>query len=439
MKSVTGGPGRLLSFLGVGLLVLIVISGSACQKKSPTAPTPSAPKTETPAKPSTEPNAPKPAAIEPQVDKTIATVNGKTIGEAELNVRVAATMKQLGPRLAGLPPQYAAQVQKQFRQQTLENLVAERLLDEQVVAAQIKITDADITAELTKMGAQLTPPKTLEDIKKLVEADGINFEQFKKDRGRGMGYRKLMESQWGDKTNVSDEEAKKFYDSNVKEFTKPEMVRASHILALSQPKDPNADPNEVKAAAKAKAEKLLKLVKDGGDFAAIAKENSEDPGSASKGGDLGFFPRGKMVKPFEDAAFAMKPGQISDLIQTNYGYHIIKVTDHNDASVTPFEQVKAQIVAQLSGEKKNAIIKQYIQSLKDKAKIEYAPGEGPAAAAPTPAVRPPTAGQPTVTMTPAAQPTAKPPAPQPTTPAPAPASTTPPTPAPTVEPNAAKP
>lgn len=437
MKRVTSGPGCLMSFLGLCLFVLIVISGLACQKK---APTPADTSTAKPA--ASEPNAPKPITIEPQIDKMVATVNGKTVGEADLNSRVATTMRQLGTKLASLPPQYAAQVQKQVRQQVLDNLVAERLLDEQVAASQIKITDADVTAEITKTGAQQQPPITLDEFKARVEAQGGNFEEVKKDFSKGMGYRKLMEMQWGDKVKVSDEEAKQYYDSHAKEFETPEQIRASHILVLTEPKDPNADPNQVKVAAKAKAEKLLKQVKDGGDFAAIAKENSECP-SAANGGDLGFFARGKMVKPFEDAAYAMKPGQVSDLVETEFGYHIIKLTEHKDAGMTPLEEVKTDIANKLSGERKNTITKQYIQSLREKAKIVYAEGEGPAAVAPSPAPKPSAASQPVVTQAPASQPAASPaqPAANPAaTTAPAnPPAASPPTPAPAAEPNAAKP
>lgn len=406
---VTGGPGRLMSFLGSSLLILIVISGLACQKKSPTAGTNTTkPEATAPAAPAPS----QPVSVEPQIDKTVATVNGKTITEQELGSRVAVMMKQFGAKLASLPPQYAEQVQKRVRDQVFENLVAERLLDEQVIAAKIQITDADILAEMTKVGAQQQPPITLEQFKTTAAAQGRDFEQLKKDFGRGMGYRKLTESQLGDKMKVSDEEAKQYYDANAKEFEIPEQVRASHILVKTEPKDPNADPNQVKAAAKEKATKLLKQVKDGGDFAAIAKENSDCP-SAAQGGDLGSFSRGRMVKPFEDAAFAMKVGDVSDLVETQFGYHIIKVTEHKDAGVTPFEEAKAAIIDELSRQKRDTAIRQYIDSLKAKAKIEYAPGEGPAAVVPAPkpaAPSQPTASQPTVTS----------PAPQPA-PAPAPA------------------
>ena len=117
----------------------------------------------------------------------------------------------------------------------------------------------------------------------------------------------------------------------------PEQVRASHILISTKPIDPNADPNQAKAQAKDKAEELLKKVKDGADFAALAKENSDCPSNA-QGGDLGLFPRGQMVKPFEDAAFALKVGEISDLVETQFGYHIIKVTEHQDPNQITFRE-----------------------------------------------------------------------------------------------------
>jgi peptidyl-prolyl cis-trans isomerase C len=397
-----------LSFLGSCLLILIVISGLACQKKGPAPADTSTGKAEAPAPAASESSAPQPITVEPQIDKTVVTVNGRAVTEQELAKRVAITMNQFRSKLASLPPQYAAQVQKQVRQQVLDNLVAERLLDEQVVAAGIKITDDDVLAEMTKTGAQQQPPITVDDFKKRVEEQGGNFEEVKAEFRKGMGYRKLMESQWGDKIKVSDEDAKQYYDAHPDDYAVPEQIRASHILVLTEPKDPNADPNQVKAAAKVKAEKLLKQVKDGGDFAAIAKENSECP-SAASGGDLGFFPRGKMVKPFEDAAFAMKPNQVSDLVETEFGYHIIKVTDHKDAGAIPFEEANAGISEKLSTDKRNTTTRQYIQSLKDKAAIVYAAGEGPAASAPA-------------TTAPASQP-----------------AVSPATPAPTAEPNAAKP
>ena len=163
----------------------------------------------------------------------------------------------------------------------------------------------------------------------------------------------------------------------MKEFTltTPAQVRASHILIKPDPSI--VDVNEAKAKAKAKAEKLLKQVKAGGDFAALAKENSDDPGSKAMGGDLGFFEKGTMVKEFGDAAFAMKVGQISNVVETQFGYHIIKVTDRKEGGMTTFENAKADIVKSLQDKKKNELFKQLIEKVKAGAKIEYPPGKEP--------------------------------------------------------------
>ncbi|MHC4520425.1 MAG: peptidylprolyl isomerase, partial [Planctomycetota bacterium] len=200
----------------------------------------------------------------------------------------------------------------------------------------------------------------------------------------GLARQRLLEAQWAGKIDVNDAAAKTYYDRNTKEFESPEQVRASHILIKPQVTDPNSDPNVAKVAARAKAEKLVGEIKDGADFAELAKANPGDPGSAAKGGDLGFFPRGKMVKPFEEAAFAMQPGEVSDIVESRFGYHIIKVTERKEASVTPFEEAKAGIVAKLAGEQKAKIARAYINSLKDKATIVYAAADEPNAPEPAP-------------------------------------------------------
>jgi peptidyl-prolyl cis-trans isomerase D len=137
----------------------------------------------------------------------------------------------------------------------------------------------------------------------------------------------------------------KFYRDNQQEFTTPEQLRASHILIKSDKDD---------AAAKAKAEALLKQLKSGGDFAALAKKNSEDEGSAKNGGDLDYFGRGRMVKEFEDAAFALQPGQMSDVVKSPFGYHIIKVVDHKPAITKSIADVRQQIADRLATERAQA-------------------------------------------------------------------------------------
>jgi len=154
---------------------------------------------------------------------------------------------------------------------------------------------------------------------------------------------------------VTPEELKSYYDSNIQRFRTEEQRRASHIL-IAAPKDgKDAD----RKAAKEKAEKLLEdLRKHPETFAEVAKKNSQDPGSAEKGGDLGFMGRGALVKPFEDAMYALKEGQISDVVETDYGYHIIKLTGIEPAKTQPLDAVRPELEAEL---KKQLAAKKYAE------------------------------------------------------------------------------
>jgi peptidyl-prolyl cis-trans isomerase D len=142
------------------------------------------------------------------------------------------------------------------------------------------------------------------------------------------------------RVSITEEDLKRSYQENIKLYTQAEERRASHIL-INAAKDAKAD---VRKAARAKAEQLLaQLRKDPAQFAELAKKNSDDPGSATNGGDLDFFGHGAMVKPFEDVAFALKPGQISDIVETEYGFHIIQLTAVRGGQAQPFEAVRARI------------------------------------------------------------------------------------------------
>jgi peptidyl-prolyl cis-trans isomerase C len=274
-------------------------------------------------------------------------------------------------KLAAQAPDIAQQQEKTLRGRALQELVIEQLLESEAKKAGIEVTQADLIAEMTKQLAAQTPPMTVEDYQKVVEAQGGDFEAMKGFLAQNMKYHKLLEVKAGGTINVTEADAKKYYDENPGEFQVPEQVRASHILISTEPTDPNADPNQVKAVAREKAEKLLKEVKEGADFATVAKENSGDPGSAGRGGDLGLFGRDSMVKPFEEAAFSLKPGEISDLVETQFGYHIIKVTEHHDPNTITFDKAKDQIMDNLKMTKTQDAFRGYIESLQKTAQITY--------------------------------------------------------------------
>jgi len=318
------------------------------------------------------------------------TVNGVDILESRLNDAMQPQLQKINAQSSRMPQQLVEQMKEQIRQRTLDRLVIEQVLDQRVEQRNIEVTDKDVIAHLTRTGAQQNPPLSLEDIKALIEARGQSFKQVKQQlkNSRAMKYEKLMEGKFAGKLNFDDSDALEYYNENRDKFRTPEQVRASHILITPKPSDPNTDPNKAKAQAKAEAQELLKQIKSGtADFATLAKEHS-NCSSASRGGDLGFFGRGKMVPAFEQVAFALKPGQVSDVVETRFGYHVITVTDRKDAEEISYDEAKDNILTQLKQQKKREIADQYIKSLKAEAEIVYPPGKESVPTALSPMIRP---------------------------------------------------
>lgn len=314
----------------------------------------------------------------------VVTVNGVGITESQIGERLKPQLAQLAEQFSKLPEEFVEQHKKQLRQQTLDAMIAEVLLNEQVKARNIVITEGQVMEHIKTLASQQQPPLSLDDFKALVEGLGQSFDEVKNRVRKGLSYRQLLESQFVGKVNITQEDANNYYSENIEYFKMPEMVRASHILIAPDTTDPNVDPNEAKAAAKLKAQDLLKQIQDGADFATLARANSSCS-SAANGGDLGFGrksdlasgQRGSWVKLFEDVAFELKVGQVSDVVETQFGYHIIKLTDRKPAAVTTFEEAKDRIIVMLTERKQSELAEEYIQSLKAQANIVYPSNEQP--------------------------------------------------------------
>ncbi len=309
-------------------------------------------------------------------DNTAVTINGVDIPESEIDRIVKPQLQRIAQQSAQLPPAFAEQYEKQLREQVLEQTIRRHLLDQKVKAANITITDEEVISEITEIAASQREPLSLEEFKQKMEQYGQSFDNVKADVREGLARNKFMQAHWAGKINVTEEDANNYYEENTKQFEQPEQVRASHILIKPELADPNADPNEAKTIARTKTEDILKQLKDGADFAELAKSHSTCP-SAPNGGDLGFFPRGQTVPAFEDVAFELEIGQISDVVETEYGYHIIKATDHNEASTIAFDQAKDNIIRQLTQKKQSELADEYIESLKTEANIVYPAGKEP--------------------------------------------------------------
>jgi peptidyl-prolyl cis-trans isomerase C len=322
-------------------------------------------------KPSAEPNAAKPAvAAEP--NSIAVTVNGAAITEAEVQTLAKPQIDRMRVRI---PPNKMEAYETGIRQRVIDNMIIERLLDEKIKSSGIVVSDANVDARINEMASQ--QGTTVENLKQMLTLQGQTFDDFKQQMKKGMQYEKLFDAEFAGKLDVNETDAKNYYSLHTSDFNVPQAsVRASHILISPDPNALGADPNKAKAAAKAKAEQLLKQVKNDANFAELAKENSSCP-SKAKGGDLGFFQKGQMVKPFEEAAFALKVGQTSDVVETEFGYHIIKATGRREPGIAPFEDVKQEVINYLKQSKQNDIRNQFIEKLKADAKIVYPPGKEP--------------------------------------------------------------
>ncbi len=290
--------------------------------------------------------------------KKAAVVNGTVISVSELDNEV----NQAKRRMAQQGQMVKEADTAKLRGQILDRLIEQKLLYAQSKKEGIQISDKTIDEHIAKLQARF-PSKEAFD--KALKQMNLTEADLKEKTREGMAIQELINRDVAGKITISDDEVEKFYKSHPEFFKQPEQVKASHILIKSGAKDDHAK----KDAAKKKIEDILKKVKNGEDFAELAKKYSEGP-SSKQGGDLGYFGRGQMVKPFEDAAFALKPGQVSDIVQTRFGYHLIKVTDKKAAGTVPFKDVKEKIRGYLKQQKINSALEAYIKKLKDGAKIE---------------------------------------------------------------------
>ena len=296
----------------------------------------------------------------PKPDRLLATVNGKKIMRSEIDAMILERV----PNISSLPEMIREGYFVKIRPQALDGYIVEMLLEDELEAQKIVVADSEIMAKIEEIAIQNN--MSLEQLEEKLKSVKKDIASLKKDVEKNLKYEKLFSNFAGD-ISVSDEDVQKHYEENKSEFDVKEQVRASHILVKF---DHNAT-DEQKAEAKKKIEDILAKVKAGEDFAELAKQYSDCPSGKNNEGDLGFFTRDKMVKPFSDAAFSMNVGDVSDIVETNFGYHIIKVTDKTEASERTFEDVKEEIKSNLERQKRSQSSTEYVEQLKKRAKIEY--------------------------------------------------------------------
>ena len=310
------------------------------------------------ARPAGSPGAPA-VAIKPmpaEIPAVLARVNGEAIERWEFDNAV----KRIEARAGGpVPPEKRDEVLRGV----LDQLVAYHLLAQESRARKIAVTDQELEAQLAQIH------KTFPDENAFTQgmaAQGLTPERLREQVRTGLQVTKVITVEIDPKIAVQDAEVSTFYQQNLGRFKQGDSVHASHIL-FSVPQ--SATPAQ-KTEAKAKAQAALKQVRAGADFADIAKAQSQDPGSAPKGGDLGFFPKGQMNPQFEDAAFGTKIGTVSPVVETQFGFHIIKVHERRAPRTAPLTEVAGQIKEFLTQGQREQKLEQFVEQVKAKGKIE---------------------------------------------------------------------
>ncbi len=288
----------------------------------------------------------------------VATVNGKPISAEEFN----RELENIKMRFSSSGQVLNKAQLMALKARVLENLINRELLYQESMKKGIKVSKEEVEAKMKEVRARFP---TEEQFKAALARAGMTEETLRLQLERALAIDKYVKKEFGSRVKVTEEDAKKFYDEHPEQFAEPEQVRASHILV----KVPSGADKAQKEKALKKIKKIQERAKKGEDFAKLAKEYSEGP-SAKRGGDLGFFPRGRMVKSFEDAAFGLKTGNISDIVETQFGYHIIKVTGKKKAGKIPFEKIKDRLVEFLKDQKVRQEVVAHLNTLKKQAKIE---------------------------------------------------------------------
>ena len=249
------------------------------------------------------------------------------------------------------------------RKKVLKQLVEKLLLTREAKRSGITIEEDRVTAAIDNIRKQNS--LSLEELKIALKRDGIDYESYR-EAVRGQILRgHVIERNVKGNINISDADIIAYYEKNKVGFRNDERVKARHILIMVP-----ADSGKAEASkARKRARRILTLAKKGGDFGKLARKYSEGP-SASMGGDLGFFRRGDMVKEFSDTAFSLKEGEVSGLVLTQFGFHIIKTEKKEGGSLLSFEEAKDKIRTKLSDEAKDRGIKAYIEELREKDEVD---------------------------------------------------------------------
>ena len=293
--------------------------------------------------------------------KVIVTVNEEEITLGEIQKEMSAQLQRFGGQIS--PEQYST-IEQQLFEDVKNRIINNKLLLNAIKSEGITVSDDEISKEINNIRSSLPEGTTLEE---LLAAQGASIENIQNDIQQQIAIAQIADLKTANVPEVTDVQAEEFYIQNPEGFQTPEEVEASHILVKFEESDDDKTKNE-------KNQKLTNIRNQilAGDlsFEDAAKEHSDCPSGERSSGSLGVFRRGNMVPEFEIAAFTQEIGEIGDIIETQFGYHIIKVANHTFEETISFDDAKEKIKNYLFVQNKQIAFAEYIKELRDNATIE---------------------------------------------------------------------
>jgi parvulin-like peptidyl-prolyl isomerase len=301
--------------------------------------------------------------------KVVAKVNGVEIKSKTIKFQLSNTMRR-GQR------SFSPAEQRKIVQGLVDKEIIRELVHQEGKAAKVKVDPEAVEKALKGI---TEPYKNKEDFEKALKARGLTEDELKNSIEVDLIAKKLIDDQVRGQIKITDEDVKKYYDANEKKFHRPEAYRARHVFISIFPpelikttpvKDLQERKEELAKEAKNKIDSILKESKSGADFAELAKKYSHDSASASKGGNLDLIYKGVFDPAFDEAISNMKVGDVSDVVKTSYGYHIIKLEETKPAEQAPFAEMEEAIQKHLFMERAQKKVEIYLQGLRKKANVE---------------------------------------------------------------------
>jgi peptidyl-prolyl cis-trans isomerase SurA len=303
------------------------------------------------------------------VEEIIARVNNQIITRSEYQ----RSKEQLKQEAQQQDPGNAEKVVAERDKDVLRDLVDQQLLLEK--GKDLGITaDTEVIKRLDQMRKEMNLD-SMEDLEKAATSQGVSFEDFKQNLKNQIVTQQVIGREVGQRMSITKEEEQQFYEEHKNQLEQPEQIRLSEILISTEKKsnDPIVEESQLLPSAQAKADDLLAQIRKGAAFDEIAKKNSDGP-TAAQGGDLGYFKRGTLARELEDKTFAMKPGEVSDVIRTKQGFVILKVVEHQMAGIPPLRQIEPKVQDALYMHKLQPALRAYLTKLREDAFIDVKHG-----------------------------------------------------------------